>query len=229
MRCNQQRPRTRQRGYLRIPPVSIIRLASTIDSCGLSRPCNESNSHAPNCRLPFASQDVLRSRAFRIEHDMPPTSDDAVAASLTSIQSELVFMQLRHSIDRECWRHPGEKTAKESYMRRHRARHRHVGDVRFALFVVFMLGLAYGIASRSEAAPVNSPTTANVVPGCTRTLGSHTRGDSSKAPSTTERIRADAIFLEQTRAKPQATAAARSPNESCLAFPAAAAILSRNL
>lgn len=53
---------------------------------------------------------------------------------------------------KECWPLPGHN-GDPNYGKRHRVRHRHVGDIRFAIVMVFAFALACGLAFRSDAEP----------------------------------------------------------------------------
>ncbi|ULU23838.1 hypothetical protein DYST_00736 [Dyella terrae] len=71
---------------------------------------------------------------------------------------------------KECWRSPGRHTSGANYATLHRSRHRHVGDIRFAIVMVFAFALACGLAFRSDAEPGTSSFSAHVHG---HTLGHH--------------------------------------------------------
>lgn len=66
---------------------------------------------------------------------------------------------------KECWSTPGHQATGTNHAKRHRARHRHVGDIRFAIAMVFVFALACGLAFRSDAAPERPPLSAHAHTG----------------------------------------------------------------
>jgi hypothetical protein len=77
-------------------------------------------------------------------------------------QSETISMQCQTVKTKDGWRNLGDTLDRSCHESRYRSQDRHVGDVRFAIFMLVILAIACGLTFRSEAAPSPSAHPANI-------------------------------------------------------------------
>lgn len=139
-------------------------------------------------------------------------------------------MQRHHAIAKEIWRKPGVLSAEAIGQRHHRARHRHVGDVRFAAFMLLIFFMAFCLTFRGEAAPLRSSNqVGGGVSACAKAGDPQRRDVPQSASSATEHLRADTIFLGVSQPKPPTATLWQAQNDACRIVPGTAVFLPRTL
>lgn len=101
-------------------------------------------------------------------------------------------------------------------MTHHRPRHRHVGDLRFAAFMMLIFVMGCCLAFKGEAAPLRHANQVNEgFSECARSVGERHWSESPNVASATERLKRDAILLGAPQLKSPKVALWRPQDNGC--------------
>jgi hypothetical protein len=130
-------------------------------------------------------------------------------------------MQYRTIKTKVGWPDPGDTLERSCHESRCRSRDRHVGDVRFAIFMLVIFAIACGLTFRSEAAPMRpAHRTAIDSSSCAQGSGADVLSEVNLRGADA-RLRANAVLLGPDYARPPVMTWWRPVGRVCPTLPSA--------